>query len=290
MRIVILGASGMLGHMLFFELWRQGFDVYGTVRSLPAHFPALLLKRVKEGIDAYDFSSVVAMMEALKPDILINCVGLIRQLPEGKMPLPCIEINARLPHLLLKECKARGVRLIHYSTDCVFDGHKGSPYTEDDPCTAKDYYGITKYLGEVADSPALTLRTSIIGPELRGRLSLVEWFLAQQEEVKGYLNAIYSGLPTSEHARILIQYVLPRPDLHGLYHVASEPISKYQLLNLIARAYGKEIGILPESSVAEDKRLDGSRFNRTVGYAAPAWPELVRSMHTSHMALIKESR
>ena len=288
MQVLILGASGMLGHTLLFQLQRHGFDVYGTMRNVSPILPADLRERIRGGVDVNDFSSIIKVMETVKPDVLINCVGIIRQLPEGKMPLPCIDLNARFPHLLIEECRKRGVRLIHYGTDCVFDGHKGSPYTEDDPCTASDIYGITKYLGELKDEPALTIRTSIIGPELRGRLSLVEWFLAQEGSVKGYTHALYTGLPTSEHARILIEFVFPRPALCGLYQVASSPISKYDLLKLIAEVYGKSIRIVPDTDVVDDKRLDGTKFHLATGYTAPAWPELVTLMHESHIAFEKE--
>lgn len=288
MRILILGASGMLGHTLLCELAAsRHYTAHGTVRSkaslaglLPGHIMALL----REGVDAYDFASIAAAVCTFKPDVLINCIGLIRQLPEGRQSLPCIEINARLPHLLLALCKTEGIRLIHYSTDCVFDGAKGSPYTEEDPPTAKDVYGLSKYLGEVKEPPALTIRTSIIGHELRNKHSLVEWFLAQEGAVKGYTRAIYSGLPVTEHARILREYILPAPILTGLYHVVGRPISKYELLRLIACEYGKITTIEPERTVNEDKRLSGDAFSRATGYIPPEWPELIRAMQAAYRA------
>ncbi len=281
MKICILGASGMLGHMLFYELQRMGFDVYGTVRSSSSMIPPL--QRIVAGVDATDFSSVLQALDALSPDVVINAIGLIRHLPEGRDPLCCIKINAEFPHKLLEACRKRNMRCIHYSTDCVFDGKLGRPYTEQDRPTASDIYGLTKFLGEIAGEGALTIRTSIIGPELRGKHSLVEWFLAQQGSVKGYTKAIYTGLPTNEHATILARHILPNPDIHGLYQVSAEPISKYDLLQLIAAVYGKKIDIIPDDVVSEDKRLSGAAFHTLTGYQAPSWEEMIPAMREAHL-------
>lgn len=284
MTILILGASGMLGHTLLYELPLYGFTVYGTVRStssLTGRMPPSCLARLIEGVDAYDFSSVQAAITQVCPTVVINAIGLVRQLPEGRAPLPCVEINARLPHLVEVECRRIGARLIHYSTDCVFNGHKGSPYTEDDPPSAVDVYGLSKFLGEVQAPPALTLRTSIIGLELRNKCSLVEWFLAQGGPVKGYTQALYSGLTTVEQARVLAEYVLPNAGLHGLFHLASAPISKYELLKIVAKYFNKSVVITPDSGVAEDKSLNAARFTHVTGYTAPAWDTLIRRMHES---------
>ncbi len=284
MKILILGATGMLGHTLFFVLGRlPQFYVWGSARALPADgmdflHQAVNRGRLFSGVDAYDFESVKKVVMEVKPDVVINAIGLIRHLPEGNRPLPCIEINARFPHLLLDLCRRNRCRLIHYSTDCVFDGRKGSPYMESDPLSAKDVYGITKYLGELREAPALTVRTSIIGHELRGRHSLVEWFLGQDGPVSGYRRAIYTGLPVSEHARILTECILPNPDLAGLYQVASSPISKLNLLELIARQYDKKIEIIPDDEVREDKTMSGEAFFKTCRYTAPPWEELVSGM------------
>ena len=176
-------------------------------------------------------------------------------------------------------CRSAGARMIHISTDCVFDGKKGN-YTENDSSTADDLYGRSKFLGEVAYPPhCLTLRTSIIGHELKGKLGLVEWFLAQEGKVRGFTHAIYSGFPTIEFARIITDYILPRPELTGVYHVSSDPVSKYDLLNLVAKKYGKKIEIEPYDDFRQDRSLDSSLFRRLTGYMPPSWPELVDQMH-----------
>lgn len=289
MRVFILGATGMLGHSLLWSLHGKPSlqlfaGVRGSVDSVKALFPSVLHGMLVQGVNVYDIPGLEKILNAVQPDIVINAIGIIRQLPEGQDPLTCIEINARFPHVLRTLCSTRQCRLIHYSTDCVFSGRDNGPYTEETPMTAGDVYGITKYLGEVKEAPALTIRTSIIGPELRNRVSLVEWFLSQQGQVRGYTHALYTGLPTNEHGRILAEYVLPNPDLTGLYQVSSTPISKYDLLHLVAGQYKKDISILPDDRVREDKRLDSTAFSERTGYVAPPWPELVAAMHADHMA------
>lgn len=286
MKILVLGASGMLGHMLFAELLERGLDVFGTTRS-PMRCSSDWQRRLMSGVDASTFPTILAVLDTVKPDVLINAVGLIRHLPEGKEVLPCLNINAALPHLLQQAAKERGIRLIHYSTDCVFDGKANRPYTEQDRPTASDVYGLTKFLGEVSGAQTVTIRTSIIGPELRGKHSLIEWFLAQHGSVKGYTGAIYTGLPTSEHARILAEYILPDPNIEGLWQVAADPISKYELLRLVARIYGVPTEVIPDSSVQEDKRLSCEAFKQLTGYEALPWPEMLCAMREAQLRIAK---
>jgi dTDP-4-dehydrorhamnose reductase len=184
--------------------------------------------------------------------------------------------------MLWKECAARGIRCIHYSTDCVFDGKKGRPYTEQDRPTAPDVYGLTKFLGEIGGPSALTIRTSIIGPELRGKHSLLEWFLAQTGRVRGFTGAVYTGLPASEHARILAEHILPRETLQGLYHISASPITKCDLLRLVAQVYEKRIEIVPDDTVQEDRSLSCEAFRAVTGYVAPPWPEMIGAMREAH--------
>ena len=291
MKVCILGASGMLGHTLFYQLSQyRHLEVWGTVRNIEKIkklIPIIYSERLVNNVNAYDFTSIEKVLNQLRPDVVVNCIGLIRQLPEGQKHLPCIEINARLPHLLLDLCSKISARLIHYSSDCVFDGQKAGAYTEEDPCTANDVYGLTKYLGEVTAKPALTIRTSLIGPELRNKLSLVEWFLAQEGEITGFTHAIYTGLTTVEHSRILADVILPRKDMFGIYQVAAHPVSKYELLKLISQEYGKEISIKPSDLIREDKRLSPQKFASLTGYIPPAWDELVAAMHQNHESYIK---
>lgn len=284
-KVLILGATGMLGHVLFKELTnRTELDVYGTARYMGGiewAFGPDALKKIRLGVDAENFDTIIRATASVQPDIVINCIGLIKQAPLAKDPLSAITVNAQLPHRISLVCKTAGARMIHFSTDCAFDGEKGG-YTEKDPSDAKDLYGRTKYLGEVEYPHCITLRTSIIGHELKGKRGLAEWFLSQEGGVRGFTKAIYTGFPTVEMARIVSEFVIPNRDLEGLYHVSSEPISKYQLLKLIAREYGKEIEIKPYDDFYCDRSLDSTLFRDKSGYVSPSWQELVQKMHTHY--------
>jgi len=281
-KILILGATGMLGHTLFRKLSeRDNMDVYASCRSrevLSRWFKRELIERTRGEVDAGNFDSVLQILAEIKPNVVINCIGVIKQLAGAKDPLQCIEINALFPHRLAKACQAVDARLIHISTDCVFSGKKGM-YVEDDFPDCDDLYGRTKLLGEVDYPHAVTLRTSIIGHELHSSVSLIDWFLEQEGSVRGFKKAIYSGFPTVEMAQIIAELVIPRPELSGLYHVSSEPISKYDLLCLVRETYGKTIEIEPYDDFVCDRSLDSSRFRAATGYVPLPWPKLVARMY-----------
>jgi dTDP-4-dehydrorhamnose reductase len=281
-RILILGVSGMLGSATY-RLFASspGFSVVGCARSLGGleALPRGDAARIVGGVDIADFDRLIDLFAELRPDVVINCVGVIKQLSAAKDPLISIAVNSLLPHRLARLSAASSARLIQISTDCVFTGRRGN-YSESDIPDAEDPYGRTKFLGEVDYPNAITLRTSIIGHEIGSAVSLVDWFLSEPgPEVRGYRHAIYTGLPTVELARVVRDVVIPRPELRGLWHVSSDPISKYELLRLVARAYGKTIAILPDESVRIDRSLDGTRFRDATGYKAAPWPELVDLMH-----------
>ena len=279
-KLLVLGATGMLGNAVL-HLFTQspGYEVVGSARSPSALrlLPDELSDHMICNVDVENVDSLLSLFAKVRPDVVINCIGLVKQLAEADDPLVAIPINALLPHRLARLCGMAGARLVHMSTDCVFSGAKGM-YTEADMSDAKDLYGRSKYLGEVDYPHAITLRTSIIGHELTGAHSLVGWFLAQQGIVKGFRRAIFSGLPTVELARVIRDYVIPHPELRGLYHVSAEPISKFDLLTLIAQTYSKNIDITPDESLAIDRSLDSTRFRQATGYQSQLWPELVRQM------------
>jgi dTDP-4-dehydrorhamnose reductase len=281
-KVLVYGASGMLGHTLFLRLSeRNNLDVFSTARdqsALSQWFAPELLKKIFNNVDADNFDSVQRILDQIKPDAVINCIGIIKQLPIAKDPIVSITLNALFPHRLAQACQAVGARVIHISTDCVFSGSRGN-YTEFDFPDANDLYGRTKLLGEVDYSHCVTLRTSIIGHELKGKHGLIEWFLSQKDKVRGFTKAIFSGFPTIEMEKIIAEYVLPRNDLHGLYHVSSEPISKYDLLKIVAKQYGKNIEIEPVSDITIDRSLDSKRFQDATGYKPPAWPDLINAMY-----------
>jgi dTDP-4-dehydrorhamnose reductase len=222
-------------------------------------------------------------LASVQPDVVINCIGIIKQLLLADDPLSAITTNALLPHRISLISRTVGARVIHISTDCVFNGKKGM-YTENDQSNAEDLYGRTKYLGEINYPHCVTLRTSIIGHELKGKYGLIEWFLSQTQKVRGFRKAIYSGFPTIELARIILEYVLPNPALNGIYHVSSEPISKYNLLRLVAERYGKAIEIEPYDDFMQDRSLDSTIFRKATGYQPPSWDELIEMMHNDFLA------
>ncbi|MFB4251993.1 dTDP-4-dehydrorhamnose reductase family protein [Pseudomonas idahonensis] len=284
MKVLVLGITGMLGSTVF-KVFSQDpqHEAWGTARSLSAlkHSSVPDYARVLSGVDVLDQDALTAAMVQVRPDVVINCVGLIKQLADAKDPLTALPINAMLPHRLAQLCALSGARLIHISTDCVFSGAKGG-YLETDTSDAEDLYGKSKYIGELHDEPhAITLRTSIIGHELNSDHSLVDWFLKQQGSVRGFTRAIFSGLPTVELARIMKDFVLPHPQLNGLYHVAAEPIAKSDLLALIARQYEKAIDIHPDGKLVIDRSLNSDRFTQATGYKAPSWPQLIELMHAN---------
>jgi len=281
-KILILGITGMLGHSLFIRLSeRTDFSVLGTSRrydGLEGWLSPQLLQKVRNNIDVNDFDSVHSIVNEIRPDVVINCIGIVKQLPEAKNSLLSISINSLFPHQPARTCETVGARMIHISTDCVFSGKKGA-YTEEDFPDANDLYGRTKLLGEVDYPRCVTLRTSIIGHELKGRHGLIEWFLSQEGKVRGFTRAIYSGFPTIEMGNIISDWVIPNKGLHGLYHVSSDPISKYELLRLVAERYGKKIEIEPFDDFVLDRSLDSKRFRAATGYRPPRWPELVDAMY-----------
>jgi len=289
MKILVVGATGMLGHSIFKNLndYPQ-LDVYGTVRNLlnKEQFFEGYLDRLIQGVDIFRYSSVENSIKQVKPDVVINCVGLIKQHEVSQQYVDAVRINALLPHELAGSCERHQAKLIHFSTDCVFDGKQGN-YNEDDWPTACDLYGRSKCLGEVSYYPHLTLRTSIIGHELSSSVSLIDWFLSQKKEVKGFSKAIFSGLPTCFIAKLLAEKLLPRQDLMGLYHLSVDPIDKYKLLSLVSEIYGSDITIKESRDLVIDRSLDSSLLRSEIGFDAPPWEQLIVQMYEDYLTKFK---
>ncbi len=280
MRILVLGATGMLGHKML-QVLSNGFEVAGTVRA--AETPAIdaFLKpyKIYDGIDARDEAAHARVMADFKPDVLINCVGIIKQSNNSADMESAIQMNAAYPHMLARLADASGSLLISLSTDCVFDGLNGAPYDLSAQPTAHDVYGMTKYLGEAVTPNSLVFRSSIIGPELRGKKSLLEWSISQRgKSVQGFARALYTGFPTLEMAHIIRHVLVARPSLRGLWHVASASISKYELLQLFNTHFDLQLDIQPNHTFHCDRRLNGAAFAGATGYRAPSWSDLVAQM------------
>ena len=273
----------MLGHKAFNHFSKSSdFETFGTLRNSSDvkkfFFKSDNIESIFSNVDVLNINSVFELIEKTNPDIILNCVGVIKQIKESKNPLLSIEINSLFPHKVANFIKNSKTRLIHISTDCVFSGEKGN-YIESDYSDAKDLYGKTKYLGELVNySNCLTLRTSIIGPELKTKLSLLEWFLSQKISVNGFVNAIYSGLTTMELIKVIETYIIPQNDKYGLYHVSSEPISKHNLLAEIAREFNFDIKILRSEEFFNNKSLNSQKFTNDFGYQKKSWNKMILEM------------
>jgi dTDP-4-dehydrorhamnose reductase len=281
--VMVLGAGGMLGHKLFQVLRERFPGTIGTTRE-PVSESALrgvtLLSGpdVIAGVDVARFDSFRERLARIAPAVIVNCVGIIKQRDAAKSAIPSITINSLFPHLLAEAAAEWGGRIIHFSTDCVFSGRRGQ-YTEEDQSDAEDLYGRSKFLGEVAAANAVTLRTSIIGRELSRHQSLLDWFLAQNgRTVRGYRRVIYSGISTTEMAKVVARVIEQKPAPSGVFHVVSEPISKYELLLLIRDAYNLDIDVQPDDAQVLDRSMRGEKFERATGWRAPAWPDMIREM------------
>lgn len=284
MKVVILGVTGMVGHAVFRSFLDDSqFDVWGTLRSPYAlsYFPQNMHSRLCHGVDLFNEASLFNLFESIRPDLVINLIGITKQQAGGNDPVLVLPVNAIFPHRLARLCGLVGCRLIQKSTDCVFSGKKGF-YNETDVSDAEDLYGRSKYLGEVSTLPhVVTIRTSAIGHELDSHYGLLDWFLSQGKTTRGFVNAIFSGLPAMELGRVMRDYIAPNPNLHGLYHVAGKPINKYDLLRQIADVYKKNITIERDETLVVDRSLDASRFNQVTGYCPPEWTELLQGMYQS---------
>lgn len=293
MRILVLGASGMLGSALF-RILSDGTDwtVYGTVRNsdILRYFNSNERARIIRTADVLNQDELSGIFARIKPDLVVNCIGIIKQQKASKDPLVALPVNAMFPHRLSLLCELIGARLILISTDCVFNGKKGM-YVESDIPDAEDLYGKSKEIGEVADKPhVFTIRTSIVGHELNSNNSLINWFLSQEREVKGYTSAIFSGLPTCELAEIIRDFIVPKKELNGLYHISSDPISKHDLLILVNRIYKKNIRIVPSEEVRIDRSLDSKKFRESVSFHPDDWELLVLRMKNYHDKYLDAAR
>lgn len=270
----------MLGHKLW-QCFLNRFDTYMTLRQgLNSYNCSNLFEpeRVISHVSVENFDSVVRAIAMVRPTVIINCIGIIKQVPAAKDPLASISVNALFPHRLAQVCQAAGIRLIHFSTDCVFSGRQGN-YTEAEIPDPEDLYGRTKLLGEVTVPGCLTLRTSIIGRELQSRHGLLEWFISQQEKtVKGYSRAIYTGFTTQILAELLSTLIENHPDLSGLWHASSQSISKYELLRLVNKTFKLGITIEKDDTFVCDRSLDSSRFHKETGYQPPTWSDMIGQM------------
>jgi dTDP-4-dehydrorhamnose reductase len=282
-KLAILGGSGMLGHKMFQRLRLEFPDTVCTIRRCAANDPLNRIDLfrgtdVVRDIDILDFDSVEAFLRSIRPDFIVNCVGIIKQRPDARNSVISISVNSLFPHKIAEMAAQWGGRVIHFSTDCVFSGRRGG-YTENDSSDAEDLYGKSKSLGELTAANALTLRTSIIGRELSKHRSLLDWFLSQNHKaIYGYPRVMYSGVTTNHLAELVGTIIREHSGLNGLYQVASEPISKYELLCLLREAYQLDVRIAPDDSVVSDRSMKCDKLREAIQYNCPPWPVLVRQL------------
>jgi dTDP-4-dehydrorhamnose reductase len=279
MRILILGGDGMLGHQLL-RHFSAHHDTRVTLRQALEHYSRYGLFKSDNAYGAIDARSTDSLRKVLadfRPEAVINAIGLVKQRPVAQEAIPNIEINALLPHKVALLCMEVGARLVHMSTDCVFSGSRGC-YREADRPDSDDLYGLSKLLGEVHAPHCITLRTSLIGPELSRKTGLLEWFLAQKGTVHGYRRTIFSGFTTIELSRIIEKILLQFPEGGGLYHVSSAPISKLDLLSLIKEKLNLPLQIIPDDRAHCDRSLDSTRFRADFGYEPPSWDTMLEEL------------
>jgi len=280
MKVLIFGGDGMLGHQLYSSLTPK-HDVYVTLRQTKenySHLPYYTEENARFGLEVSHLDEVNALINELRPEVIVNAIGIVKQRKSSYDVISSLEINSLFPHKLAEMAKLVGARVIHMSTDCVFDGNKGTCYTEEDKFSATDLYGMSKYLGELHATNCLTLRTSIIGLEISRKTSLVEWFLAQTGTIKGFEKAIFSGFTTKELCRVIERMMLDFPEAHGLYHVSMDPINKFDLLNIYKNYLGRDIEIKKETEFVCHRGLNSDKFRQEFNYQPPSWEETLKEL------------
>jgi len=280
MRILIFGATGMLGHKLY-QVLGPAFDTWGTVRGNAVDLQRYGFydrSRIVAGVEASNLESVRQTLEFVAPDVVVNAIGAVKQVPAGEDPDLARSVNSAFPHGLADLMRKGGARLITISTDCVFSGKKGN-YSESDIPDATHVYGVSKKLGEPVGENVLVLRTSFVGRELQSRHGIVEWFLSNRGgTVPGYVKAIFSGLTTLSLSHLIEVLIAQHPELSGLYHVSADPISKFDLLVALNQAFATEIDIAASYEVEIDRSLDSSLFRSATGWHPASWSEMVSEM------------
>jgi dTDP-4-dehydrorhamnose reductase len=285
MKILVLGASGMIGHKMFQVLTRKGWDVYGSVQKDRAEYlgygPQTQVFESSKIFDKVDLSSdenLLSLLNRVRPQVVINCVGITLRKEQIKDLNYCLTLNSFLPQKIRCWVEQNGAYLIHFSTDCVFSGEE-SPYSESSIPTALDIYGRTKYLGEVMGPHSLTLRGSMIGLELFGKTELLEWALAcKGKAIRGFTNAIYSGVTTDFMAKLVDLVLQQKTLLTGVYQVSSDPICKFDLLAKINTAFQLKMTITPDGSYSSNKTLDSRKIQDLLKIKIPSWDHMIADL------------
>ena len=283
MKVIIFGSNGLLGNTITkYFLDNSSYETFPILRDSSKimlfkkkyHKSFIVIKNI------LDFEEIKKKIKNIRPDILINCIGITNKVQKNNTSYfeDLIRVNSLFPHMLHRISLDLNARLIHLSTDCIYSGNKGN-YNENDLPDPIDAYGRSKLLGELNYENTLTIRKSVVGHEFLTKKGLLEWFLDQNKIVQGYKNVIFSGLTVLELARLIDIYIIPRNDLKGIFHVSGEPISKFDLLKIFNEIYNKSIKIVPNESIKINRTLNGSHFNKVTGYKINSWSSLIKSMY-----------
>ena len=289
MRVLILGGNGMLGHQ-FLKSWQKLFSTKVTLRNSLQNYKEFNLFNENNSfsnVDVRNLNELEKVFNVFQPDTVVNCIGITKQKTNIKKPADSVQVNSLFPHKLSNICKTFNSRLIILSTDCIFSGRSGN-YKEEDISDAEDLYGRSKFLGEVISKNVLTLRKSTIGLELGSHHGLIEWFLAQEGDIKGYSKAIYSGVTSEVLAKIIARIINNFPNIYGVRNIASKPISKFKLLQELNKKLPEtRINVLQDDEIVCDRSLDSSKLNKEIGELVPSWDEMLEDLAKNIIERIK---
>ena len=277
-KILIIGASGLIGNAIFNELNNYKiYDVYGTIqRSKKKKYFKKNSNKIFSKIKIENINKIISIIQYLRPHIVINCAAIVKKYIDLYTAQKIIEINSSFPKYLSLLSDKYKFKLIQISTDCVFDGLKGN-YNENSIPNARDIYGVSKLLGETTSSNAITIRTSIIGPELEKSQGLFEWFIRQKGIIYGYSKFLFSGLTCYELAKIIRKYVLTKK-INGIIHISSKPINKYSLLVKLQKIFNKNNIIIKKNSKIKINRILKSNFQKKYKINVSSWNQMLLEM------------
>jgi dTDP-4-dehydrorhamnose reductase len=280
-KVLILGASGMLGSVLFFYLSsKKNLNIYGTARDTkPFSNLKKIFKKKIIYLDLKSLTNIEKIILQIKPDFIINCTGVIKQKINLVKTKDIYFVNSIVPKFLSSIAKKNNYDFLQISTDCVFSGSKGR-YKESDVPDAYDLYSVSKLLGEVKCKNSGTIRTSIIGHELRTRFSLLEWFLSQTNKVNGFENVFFSGFTTLELSKLIYRYfIMKKYFINKIYHLSSMRISKYRLLCIIKNVFNMNIKILKKKTFFLDRSLNSALFKKNNNLKLTfKWNKMIKEM------------
>ena len=276
MKIVILGASGLIGNGIMKTLSaNKAFSIYGTFNS-NSFYEQKDMKNIQK-FDVLANNELFNFINKIRPDQIINCLGITKHFSKDYTDREFMYVNCEFVKELANISKKQSYRLIHISTDCVFDGVKGD-YSESDLPNAKDIYGKSKSYAEMISDESLVIRTSTIGREIGTVNGLLEWFLDQVNECEGYKNAYFTGITATELGKILIDCFIPKVEVKGLYNVGANKISKYDLLKIFSYHYNKKISVIKNETISIDRSLNSKKFKNFFNYQSKSWSNMLSEM------------